>query len=85
MDIVFQEVAPVHTVNTTVAFRAEVGGTQMTCEISEEALQDHFGAISNAPSDLIAVFMTNRSAIEDVARRKYIPGADRWLIRTNDF
>jgi hypothetical protein len=41
------------------------------CEISQEALDDHFGGDGK---DKVEVFRANRKAIEDVARRKYLAG-----------
>ena len=43
----------------------------MRCEISQEALDDHFGGDGK---DKVEVFRANRKAIEDVARRKYLAG-----------
>lgn len=84
MDIIFSNDEPVYTVNTTVAFPAEVGGVKAICEISEEALQDHFGATTNSAADLIGAFKSHRATIEDGARRKYAPGP-RWLLKSEDF
>jgi hypothetical protein len=85
MNIVFQNVDPVYSTNNTIAFPALVDDAKAICEISEEALQDHFGATSNIPTDLIMAFKSNRSTIEVVARRKYVADASRWLVRTEDF
>lgn len=84
MNIIFPNVEPVYTVSTTVAFPAEVDGEKAMCEISEEALQDHFGATTAAVADLIGAFKSHRATIEDAARRKYAPGL-RWLLRSADF
>lgn len=83
----FPRIDPVYTPNTTVAFQAVVDGTQMTFEISEEALQDHFGAGSRTAADLISAFKRNRRAIEAVARLK-LPArlaAGRPLLVSGDF
>jgi len=41
------------------------------CEISQEALDDHFGGDGK---DKVEVFRANRKAIEEIARRKYLAG-----------
>lgn len=38
----FAQVGPVYTRNDTVAFQRVVEGQTATCEISAEALRDHF-------------------------------------------
>ena len=43
----------------------------MRCEISQEALDDHFGGDGK---DKVEVFRANRKAIEEIARRKYLAG-----------
>jgi hypothetical protein len=42
--------------------------TRIRCQISREALDDHFGGDGK---DKLAVFRGNRAAIEEVARRQY--------------
>jgi len=58
---------------------------RVRCEISEEALDDHFGGDGK---DKLAVFRDNRAAIEEEARRKYLAGHteldEAVLIRTGD-
>jgi len=41
------------------------------CEISREALDDHFGGDEK---DKLEVFRANRKDIEDIARAKYLSG-----------
>jgi Protein of unknown function (DUF1488) len=41
------------------------------CEISREALNDHFG---NDDKDVVEIFRAKRHGIEDIARRKYLTG-----------
>ena len=57
----------------------------MRCEISEEALDDHFGGDGK---DKVEVFRAKRKAVEEIARRKYLAGrreADgSVLIRSED-
>lgn len=87
MAIVFQNKLAVYTPNTTVAFPAQIDGVDVTCEISAEALEDHFGASSNKSADLLAAFDANRAAIEKVARIR-LPEriqTGRCLLKTEDF
>ncbi|PYT78566.1 MAG: hypothetical protein DMG40_19725 [Acidobacteria bacterium] len=57
----------------------------MRCEISDEALEDHFGGDGK---DKVAVFRANRLVIEEIARRKYLAGHRKAdgsvLIRSED-
>jgi hypothetical protein len=68
-----------------VVFWGQDGETRVPCQISREALDDHFGGNGK---DKLAVFRGNRPAIEEEARRKYLTGRtepDRSvLIRTGD-
>lgn len=68
-----------------VAFWGLDGGTRVRCEISEEALDDHFGGDGK---EKVEVFRANRKAVEEIARRKYLAGrreADgSVLIRSED-
>lgn len=85
--IFLQSNAPVHTVNATVAFPGLLDGQPVTCEISLEALQDHFGATSIQGADLVVAFLANRHAIEAVGRVK-LPSrlaAGRGLLLSSDF
>ncbi|HWY42749.1 MAG TPA: DUF1488 domain-containing protein [Candidatus Sulfotelmatobacter sp.] len=54
-----------------VVFWEQDGEKRVRCEISQEALDDHFGGDGK---DKVEVFRANRKAIEDVARRKYLAG-----------
>jgi Protein of unknown function (DUF1488)/Fic/DOC family len=54
-----------------VAFWGRDGETRVRCEISREALDDHFGGDGK---DKLDVFRANRQAIEEIARRKYLAG-----------
>jgi Fic family protein len=68
-----------------VIFWGKDGDTRIRCEISEEALDDHFGG--NRKGQLKA-FLAHQSEIEEIARRKYL--ADQLerdgsvLIHTNE-
>lgn len=85
MDITFPGQNPVVTQQDTVAFQAIVDGRPETCQISFEALQDHFGASTNQPADLIRAFISGKEEIHAVARRKRPHSAGRWLIVSADF
>lgn len=45
-----------------------IGRNRVICEISAEALNDHFGALSLSGVDLVAAFERNRDVIEETAR-----------------
>jgi len=68
-----------------VVFWGQDVDTRVRCEISREALDDHFGGDG---TDKVQVFRTNRKAIEELARRKYLAGQTESngsvLIRTLD-
>jgi len=68
-----------------VVFWGQDGATRVRCEISREALDDHFRGDGK---DKLAVFKGNRLAIEEEARRKNLAGRTEpdgsVLIRTGD-
>ncbi|CAG9226064.1 conserved hypothetical protein [Paraburkholderia tropica] len=57
------------TPNRTLAFPAFVDGVEIICELSLEAIEDHFGANRSRRDSLIAAFDRHRSRIEAVAQR----------------
>jgi hypothetical protein len=69
-----------------VTFAGEAFGASVTCAISREALDDHFGATTK--EERLQKFLDNRSSIESMAREKYlnwpIEEPDSVLIKTND-
>ena len=70
MDITFPNAPPeFRGWNLTVGFVATVGDRYVDCAISAEALEDHFGAASPDPGELLAAFDRHRGAIEHAARR----------------
>lgn len=74
------------THNSTVVFHALVDGEFVSCEISEEALHDHFGAKTNRADELVACFEAGRDCIHEVARRRLTVDAGRkCLLVTADF
>lgn len=68
-----------------VVFWGQDADTRVRCEISQQALDDHFGGHGK---DKLQVFRANRKAIEDFARKKYLAGQvepdGSVLIRTLD-
>ncbi len=68
-----------------VVFWGQDGEKRVRCEISQEALDDHFGGDGK---DKVEVFRANRRAIEEIARRKYLAGQTEpdgsVLIRTGE-
>lgn len=54
-----------------VVFWGQDGKNRVRCEISREALDDHFGGDGK---DKLEVFRANRRVIEQEARRKYLAG-----------
>jgi Protein of unknown function (DUF1488) len=71
-----------------VTFSGRTLGGVIECAISREALDDHFGADNLGQAGRLEKFLENRSAIETMAREKYLfwlieePGAV--LIKTMD-
>jgi len=54
-----------------VVFSWQDGESRVCCEISQEALDDHFGGDGK---DQLTVFKANRLTIEQESRRKYLAG-----------
>lgn len=87
MAIHFPRRPGVYTINTTVAFPAQLNGFDVICEIAVEAPQDHFGASSASGPNLVAAFEANRAMIEVIAREK-LPQrapAGRCVLESADF
>lgn len=83
----FPQTEPIYTPRTTVSFDVVIDGQQVRCEISEEAMEDHFGGKAGDAADLIRAFKASRGAIEAVGRVK-LPAriaAGRGLLITQDF
>lgn len=69
MDISFPDmVKPKVTAMGTVSFQTLVEGEYLWCEISCEALRDHFGAKSMEGHDLLLAFHTFKADIHQAAR-----------------
>lgn len=70
----------------SISFPAEVDGAPRRCLVSEEALQDHFGADGIDDRLLTEYFEANRGAIETVAADKIRNGAvGDVVLGTKDF
>ena len=71
-----------------VTFLGRAAATDVRCAISREALEDHFGADGMDREGLLRVFRDRRSAIERLARTKYlfrpVEESGGVLIRTED-
>lgn len=52
-----------------VRFIAMVDGVALSCAITAEALEDHFGAGSTLEAELLRAFAAGRERIHDVCKR----------------
>ena len=52
-----------------VRFIAMVDGVPLSCAITAEALEDHFGASSTLEAELLRAFTEGRDRIHDVCKR----------------
>jgi hypothetical protein len=55
-----------------VGFEGHAAGEIVRCEITGEALDDHFGAHGGEGAARVAAFLANRSAVEKLVRVKYL-------------
>jgi hypothetical protein len=87
MDIAFvNHVLPKITAMGTISFQAIVDSEYLWCEISVEALRDHFKALSMEKNDLLHAFHTGRATIENMARQRLEENDGRpILLMTVDF
>ena len=86
MAISFPDQPGLYTPNTTIGFPALVNGVIVNCEISTEALQDHFGARSTDSKELQRAFESGKGVIVEAARKRLEIDADRrCLLVTSDF
>jgi hypothetical protein len=86
-DLTFANPAPHHDFSRDiVTFAGEASGAPVTCAISREALDDHFGTTTK--EERLQKFRDNRSSIESMAREKYlnwpIEEPEIVLIKTSD-
>jgi hypothetical protein len=86
MDITFPPKSAYEPKATSVAFPALVNGHSRRCLVTEEALEDHFGATSMEPLHLQEIFEANRGEIQVVAQERFLSGATGDVfLRTQDF
>ena len=70
MRVTFLDDAPVFDgAQMVVRFVAMVDGVALSCAISAEALEDHFGAGSTLEAQLLQAFDQGRARIHDVCKR----------------
>lgn len=70
--LVFTDPASSYEMSRGVTFWGEDGGKRVRCRVSREALDDHFSDGDRLRPE--AAFKKYRSAIEALARRKYLLG-----------
>ena len=70
MHVTFREDLPVFDgAQMVVRFIAMVDGVPLSCAITAEALEDHFGASSTLEAELLRAFTEGRHRIHDVCKR----------------
>jgi hypothetical protein len=70
MQVTFPDDAPIFDgAQMVVRFVAIVNGVALSCAISAEALEDHFGAGSTLEAELLRAFAEGRARIHEVCRR----------------
>jgi hypothetical protein len=70
----------------SIAFPVVVDDHVRHCLVTEEALMDHFGAVSWEPETLQQAFESHRDAVQAAVEERYRTGARGDLIlRTQDF
>ncbi|CAB3716944.1 DUF1488 domain-containing protein [Trinickia soli] len=70
MRVTFPDDAPVFDgAQMVVRFVANVEGVPLSCAITAEALEDHFGAGSTLESELLRAYADGRERIRDVCQR----------------
>lgn len=70
MRVTFPDDAPVFDgAQMVVRFVANVDGVPLSCAITAEALEDHFGAGSTLESELLRAYADGRERIRDVCKR----------------
>lgn len=75
--MVISQVRNAHLSGGDVNFEASISDSWVPCRISHEALGDHFGG--DAAIDLVAVLLSNETAIVATAKKLYAAaGADEF-------
>jgi hypothetical protein len=77
MDLTFTNESARHaprydTHRDVVLFTGEALGSPVSCAISREALEDHFGADDRDAKGRLDIFLKNRSRIQSMARTMYL-------------
>lgn len=73
LDLTFENAPVRYDFSRDVAtFAGKAFGEEVTCEISREALSDHFGADGMDQAGRIDIVRNNRSKIEQLVRTKYL-------------
>lgn len=89
LDLTFQNPPPRYVFDRDViVFDGEANGEAVRCEVSRETLEDHVDANGRSRDGWIVTFHENRTAIEAMARFKYlswpVEQAGTVLIKTSD-
>jgi hypothetical protein len=92
MNLTFNSAAPTHDFSRDIVkFAGEALGSPVSCAIGREALDDHFGTAGTSGRTIeerLETFRKNRSAIERMARHKYlywpVEEVEAVLIKTED-
>jgi hypothetical protein len=89
LDLTFNNPRPNYDFSRgVITFLGQALSYPVQCEISREALDDHFGTDGLDQNGRVEKFLENRSTIEDMARTKYlswpVEEPERVLIRTED-
>jgi hypothetical protein len=70
MRVIFSDDAPMFDgAQMVVRFVAIVDGVPVSCAVTAEALEDHFGADSTLEDELLRAFVQGRERIHEVCKR----------------
>ncbi|HVW53579.1 MAG TPA: DUF1488 domain-containing protein [Trinickia sp.] len=70
MRVIFSDDAPMFDgAQMVVRFVAIVDGVPVSCAVTAEALEDHFGADSTLEAELLRAFAQGRERIHEVCKR----------------
>ncbi|MDG0024873.1 DUF1488 domain-containing protein [Trinickia sp. Y13] len=70
MRVIFSDDAPMFDgAQMVVRFVAIVDGVPVSCAVTAEALEDHFGAPSTLEAELLRAFAQGRERIHEVCKR----------------
>lgn len=90
IDLNFHEpVLRYDSLRRSVAFDGTVPGGEVSCLVSRETLDDHFGTDGKSDDERVAAVSRNRRKIEAMLREKYlnwpIEDSDALILKTSDF